>query len=221
MRPDNETERYFLNFSGVADTVAEIIVQARGRPISIGVSGAWGIGKSSMIKLTQASVAKRPRKEGEREFIFVEFNAWLYQGYDDARAALMDVIATKLEAEAKVPGNCPLNAGGRPAAARDGDGYDGKPDFDPIEAAKNPSSYRAIPVVTWYCWPSFSLPPIQARRARRDRVRATLRQARRSSGWLDRRGCGAAAAGLLHDPGSGPCARNASTTFFVRRETGF
>jgi predicted KAP-like P-loop ATPase len=100
MWPDNETARDFLNFSGVADTVAEIIVQARGRPISIGVSGAWGIGKSSMIKLTQASLAARPRKEGERAFVFVEFNAWLYQGYDDARAALMDVIASKLEEEA-------------------------------------------------------------------------------------------------------------------------
>lgn len=104
MWPDNETERDFLNFSGVADTVAEIIVQARGRPISIGVSGAWGIGKSSLIKLTQASLAARSRKEGEREFVFVEFNAWLYQGYDDARAALMDVIATKLEQEAKARG---------------------------------------------------------------------------------------------------------------------
>ena len=31
----------------------------------------------------------------------MEFNAWLYQGYDDARAALMDVIASKLEDEAK------------------------------------------------------------------------------------------------------------------------
>lgn len=101
MWPDNETARDFLNFSGVADTVAEIIVQARGRPISIGVSGAWGIGKSSLIKLTQASLAARPRKDGERDFVFVEFNAWLYQGYDDARAALMDVIAAKLEEEAK------------------------------------------------------------------------------------------------------------------------
>lgn len=101
MWPDNETARDFLNFSGVADTVAEIIVQARGRPISIGVSGAWGIGKSSLIKLTQASLAGRPRKDGERDFVFVEFNAWLYQGYDDARAALMDVIASKLEEEAK------------------------------------------------------------------------------------------------------------------------
>jgi len=101
MWADNETERDFLNFSGVADTVAEIIVQAHGRPISIGVSGAWGVGKSSLIKLTQAALAQRPRKEGEREFIFVEFNAWLYQGYDDARAALMEVIAAKLQAEAE------------------------------------------------------------------------------------------------------------------------
>ena len=104
MWPDNETENDFLNFSSVADSVAEIVVQARGRPISIGVSGAWGAGKSSLIKLTQASLGTRSREEGGREFVFVEFNAWLYQGYDDARAALMDVIATKLESEAKVRG---------------------------------------------------------------------------------------------------------------------
>lgn len=100
MWPDNETSLDFLNFSGVAETVAEIIVQADGRPISIGVSGAWGIGKSSMIKLTQTALNERPLADDERDFVFVEFNAWLYQGYDDARAALMDVIASKLQDEA-------------------------------------------------------------------------------------------------------------------------
>ena len=99
MWPDNETDRDFLNFTGVADTVAEIIVQAKGRPISIGVSGAWGVGKSSMIKLVHRSLTQRSGK-GKGDFIFVEFNAWLYQGYDDARAALMEVIGEKLTAEA-------------------------------------------------------------------------------------------------------------------------
>ncbi len=47
MWTDNETELDFLNFTGVADTVAEIIVQAQAQPISIGVSGAWGVGKAS------------------------------------------------------------------------------------------------------------------------------------------------------------------------------
>jgi predicted KAP-like P-loop ATPase len=101
MWADNETERDFLNFSGVAETVAEIIVQAKGRPISIGVSGAWGIGKSSMIKLTRSAIAAREKAGGANKYVFVEFNAWLYQGYDDARAALMDVIAEKLEKEAE------------------------------------------------------------------------------------------------------------------------
>lgn len=100
MWPDNETDRDFLNFTSIADTVAEIIVQAGGRPISIGISGAWGVGKSSMIKLVRRSIALR-KKEGERDFVFVEFNAWLYQGYDDARAALMEVIGSQLAEEAQ------------------------------------------------------------------------------------------------------------------------
>ncbi|MFF1831166.1 P-loop NTPase fold protein [Paenarthrobacter sp. NPDC058040] len=97
---DSETDRDFLNFEGVADTIAEVIVSASGRPVSIGVSGAWGVGKSSMIKLTKAALEKHQPDEGNGKYLFVEFNAWLYQGYDDARAALLDVIANKLEAEA-------------------------------------------------------------------------------------------------------------------------
>jgi predicted KAP-like P-loop ATPase len=98
--PDNETERDFLNFTGVADTVAEIIVQAQGRPISIGVSGAWGTGKSSMIKLIRRALEERENGDPSA-FVFVEFNAWLYQGYDDARASLLEVIATALKREAE------------------------------------------------------------------------------------------------------------------------
>ncbi|MGD9657785.1 MAG: P-loop NTPase fold protein, partial [Methylocystis sp.] len=100
MWSDNETSRDFVNFTGVADTVAEIIVQAQGKPISIGVSGAWGIGKSSMIRLVRNSLEQRTQ-DSPSSLIFVEFNAWLYQGYDDARAALMEVIATTLHAEAE------------------------------------------------------------------------------------------------------------------------
>lgn len=105
MWPDNETEQDYLNFTGVADTVAEIIYQASGRPISIGVSGSWGVGKSSMIRLIRRALASRVeignRGEDGTEFLFVDFNAWLYQGYDDARAALMEAIATELEQEAE------------------------------------------------------------------------------------------------------------------------
>ena len=101
MWPDNETERDYLNFASVSDTAAEIIVQAAGRPISIGVSGAWGTGKSSLVRLIQASLSHPDRRPSDTHFVFVDFNAWLYQGYDDARAALMEVIANKLVAIAE------------------------------------------------------------------------------------------------------------------------
>ena len=104
MWADNETEKDFLNFSGVANTVAEIIVQAAGRPTSIGISGSWGAGKSSMIKLVRAALSEKNQNKDQqdsKQFIYVEFNAWLYQEYDDVRSALLEAIATKLDEEAK------------------------------------------------------------------------------------------------------------------------
>jgi len=97
MWTDNETDIDFLNFSCTADTVAKLIVKANNEPVSIGVSGQWGVGKSSMIKLIKKSLDQVE----DNQFVFVEFNAWLYQGYDDARAALMEVIANKLTEEAE------------------------------------------------------------------------------------------------------------------------
>lgn len=101
MWTDNDTDRDFLNFTGVADTVAEIITRAGGEPVSVGVAGAWGVGKSSMIRLIRRSMERSPKTGPGSDVVFVEFNAWLYQGYDDARSALMDVIASKLAEEAK------------------------------------------------------------------------------------------------------------------------
>jgi predicted KAP-like P-loop ATPase len=103
---DAETNIDYLNFFTVADSVVELIEQAQGRPLSIGVSGAWGVGKSSLVMLTKDALERRERERAEAagidpkdfkpKYIFVSFNAWLYQGYDDARAALMEAIAVKL-----------------------------------------------------------------------------------------------------------------------------
>ena len=100
MWTDNETDRDFLNFSEVAKTVSDIVIGADNKPVSVGLSGSWGMGKSSLIKLIKNELEARP-KIGNRKFLFVEFNAWLYQGYDDVRAALMEEIATKIKTAAK------------------------------------------------------------------------------------------------------------------------
>jgi predicted KAP-like P-loop ATPase len=92
MWTDTETSRDFLNFGTIASTAAEMIRRAGGKPLSMGISGGWGVGKSSMVKLIQESL----QNGSADKFIFVDFNAWLYQGFDDAKAALLEVIARRL-----------------------------------------------------------------------------------------------------------------------------
>jgi predicted KAP-like P-loop ATPase len=96
---DIETTEDLLNFTVVADTAAELIRESAEHPLSIGVSGSWGTGKSSLVKMIGASLKKADGDAGK--YVFLEFNAWLYQGYDDARMALLQAVADKLLAEAE------------------------------------------------------------------------------------------------------------------------
>ena len=68
-----------------------------------------------MIRLIRKALVGRAEKDGQN-FVFVEFDAWLYQGYDDARDALVDVIATKLHDVAKKRNSDRQNKG--PSQAR-------------------------------------------------------------------------------------------------------
>ncbi|MBY5558103.1 hypothetical protein J0664_32590 (plasmid) [Rhizobium leguminosarum] len=100
MWSDVETGRDFLNFNVMARLVSQMIVDANGNALSIGISGGWGVGKSSMVKLIEADLKSRLKAEGDGEgknsLIFVNFNAWLCQGHDDAKAALMEEITSAL-----------------------------------------------------------------------------------------------------------------------------
>lgn len=54
---DNETTVDYLNFGVVADACAKLLQQAQGHPISIGVSGGWGAGKSSLVRMIASRLA--------------------------------------------------------------------------------------------------------------------------------------------------------------------
>lgn len=90
---DVEAKIDLLNFSHVAKAAAQLIQDSGGEPLTIGVSGNWGAGKSSLVKMIGAELKA---SAGDEKYIFLEFNAWIYQGYDDARQALLDAVADKL-----------------------------------------------------------------------------------------------------------------------------
>lgn len=95
MWSDNETTIDYLNFGVVADACANLLQQARGTPISVGVSGGWGAGKSSLVKMIETRL-KGTARPGENTYVFVTFNPWLYQDFEGARSALLQLVGDEI-----------------------------------------------------------------------------------------------------------------------------
>ncbi|MFH6955458.1 P-loop NTPase fold protein [Pseudoalteromonas sp. XMcav1-K] len=91
MWSDKESKIDFLNFNEAAESIKDLITEKELMPISVGVFGDWGAGKSTILELTKASL-----ETDEQEYIQVHFDAWTFQGYDDAKAALLETIASTL-----------------------------------------------------------------------------------------------------------------------------
>ncbi len=90
---DVETADDLLNFKLIASIATRLVFESNGEPVSIGISGKWGTGKSSLVKM----IGEKLQKEGSKEeYVFLEFNAWLYQGYDDAKLALLQSVSDKI-----------------------------------------------------------------------------------------------------------------------------
>ena len=92
---DNETTVDYLNFGVIADACAKLIQQTNGAPISIGVSGGWGVGKSSLIRMIAARL-DASAAPGENIYVVVTFNPWLYQDFEGARSALLQIVGDEV-----------------------------------------------------------------------------------------------------------------------------
>jgi predicted KAP-like P-loop ATPase len=92
---DNETTIDYLNFGVVADACANLLQQAQGAPISIGVSGGWGAGKSSLVKMIAARLDAATEPDANT-YVVVTFNPWLYQDFEGARSALLQLVGDEV-----------------------------------------------------------------------------------------------------------------------------
>lgn len=91
MWSDKESSEDYLNFGEVSQLAVDVLTTENMLPVSIGIFGNWGAGKSSLLKLIEQKL-----EQDDKDWIVINFDSWLYQGYDDARAALLEVIATAL-----------------------------------------------------------------------------------------------------------------------------
>jgi predicted KAP-like P-loop ATPase len=98
MWADNETSEDLLGFKVHADLLVNIINDESVLPITIGVFGDWGSGKSSILQI----VKEEFDKEDDEDSLCIYFNGWTFEGYDDAKAALLNSILKELEDNKKI-----------------------------------------------------------------------------------------------------------------------
>src|SRR5687767_10858864 len=79
---DNETAVDYLYYESVAKTVVKLIKEKSGEPLTIGLHGDWGAGKSSTLLMIEQAFGS------DDKTLCVRFNGWLFEGYDDAKAVL-------------------------------------------------------------------------------------------------------------------------------------
>src|SRR5882757_8347627 len=88
--PDNETRVDLLNNEAIAATIVALLQAQRAHPVTVGVHGDWGAGKSSILEMIEAGLGN------SGDVLCLKFNSWRFQGFEDAKIALIEGVVTGL-----------------------------------------------------------------------------------------------------------------------------
>lgn len=102
MWSDNETSEDLLGFKVHADLLIDVINDETILPITVGVFGDWGSGKSSILKIIYDNLKSEDQDDLKDDTLVLYFNGWIFEGYDDAKAALLETIIEKFEKHKKL-----------------------------------------------------------------------------------------------------------------------
>ncbi|WP_029050268.1 Qat anti-phage system ATPase QatA [Cupriavidus sp. amp6] len=90
---DQETATDLLYYEAIAKTVVRLIEKTSEAPITIGVHGDWGAGKSSVLKMLEASFSDKEK------VLCLWFNGWTFEGFEDAKTVVLETIVDELRRE--------------------------------------------------------------------------------------------------------------------------
>ncbi|MEW3994036.1 KAP family P-loop NTPase fold protein [Bacillus altitudinis] len=88
MWADDASKIDMLAYRPYADLITEIAVSERMNPLTIGLFGNWGSGKSTLLNL----IEEQTTSQSDKKIAVIKVNAWMFEGYEDAKTALMEAI---------------------------------------------------------------------------------------------------------------------------------
>jgi gamma-glutamyl hercynylcysteine S-oxide synthase len=87
-----------FHFAAYAKTISDIIAAKHNEtPLTIGIFGSWGSGKTSLMQLIRRNLDTYKKDENFRRCKTVWFQAWKYADEDKILAALIEVIFRTME----------------------------------------------------------------------------------------------------------------------------
>lgn len=95
MWSDKETDRDCLGYQSYVTVLAEVSTHKDLAPLTLGVFGSWGSGKSSLMEMLKKRIDSAAGTGTKTLWL----NAWRYEGRDEAQSALINAIITALEDE--------------------------------------------------------------------------------------------------------------------------
>lgn len=93
-----------LAFGAVAETAVEAVLDDALDPIALGVSGNWGSGKSTVLRLIENELADRSAANEDQRILVVSSDPWRYDPAVGAKATLIGEVLTALHSELQLKG---------------------------------------------------------------------------------------------------------------------
>lgn len=88
---DNASDIDILFYGPYVQLISSIAKDKINSPLTIGVFGLWGAGKSTLLNLVEQQL-----NSDEVNVTCVKVNAWMFEGYEDAKIALMETLLKEL-----------------------------------------------------------------------------------------------------------------------------